>query len=153
MKRILVALDSSPRASSVLEAAARIAIALHGCKLVLFHSVGLPPELPDSVLGYVDGNLSDILAKKARNELDALAATVPTNIIERVEVLIGVPWQAICREATERDVDLIVIGSHGYGVLDRFLGTTAAKIVNHADRSVLVVRPPVHPETSAAGAR
>jgi nucleotide-binding universal stress UspA family protein len=39
------------------------------------------------------------------------------------------------------DVDLIVIGSHGYGALDHVLGTTAAKVVNHADRSVLVVRP------------
>jgi nucleotide-binding universal stress UspA family protein len=143
MKRILVALDSSPRAGAVLETAARIASAMPGCKLVLFHSVGLPPELPASVLGYVDGNLTDILAKKAKYEIDALAATVPKELVERVEVLLGVPWQAICREATERDVDLIVIGSHGYGVIDRFLGTTAAKIVNHTDRSVLVVRPPV----------
>ena len=35
---------------------------------------------------------------------------------------------------------MIVIGSHGYDTLDKVLGTTAAKIVNHADRSVLVVR-------------
>jgi universal stress protein F len=34
----------------------------------------------------------------------------------------------------------VVIGSHGYGGLDRVLGTTAAKIVNHASCSVLVVR-------------
>ena len=47
---------------------------------------------------------------------------------------------AICSAAREHDVDLIVIGSHGYGILDRLLGTTAAKVVNHADRSVLVVR-------------
>ncbi|HVU00723.1 MAG TPA: universal stress protein [Polyangiaceae bacterium] len=32
------------------------------------------------------------------------------------------------------------MGSHGYGTLDRVLGTTAAKVVNHAARSVLVVR-------------
>jgi nucleotide-binding universal stress UspA family protein len=37
---------------------------------------------------------------------------------------------------------LIVIGSHGYGGLDRVLGTTAARVVNHALCSVLVVRPP-----------
>lgn len=34
----------------------------------------------------------------------------------------------------------IVIGSHGHGGIDRVLGTTAAKLVNHADRNVLVVR-------------
>jgi nucleotide-binding universal stress UspA family protein len=35
---------------------------------------------------------------------------------------------------------LIVIGAHGYGIVDRILGTTAGRVVNHADRSVLVVR-------------
>jgi len=52
----------------------------------------------------------------------------------------GTAWDAICRVAQEEAVDLIVIGSHGYGALDRFIGTTAAKVVNHADRSVLIVR-------------
>jgi nucleotide-binding universal stress UspA family protein len=44
------------------------------------------------------------------------------------------------RPARAIGADLIVIGSHGYGGLDRVLGTTAARVVNHADRSVLVVR-------------
>jgi len=47
----------------------------------------------------------------------------------------------ICRTARELDADLIVIGSHGYGGIDRVLATTAARVVNHADRSVLVARP------------
>jgi nucleotide-binding universal stress UspA family protein len=33
-----------------------------------------------------------------------------------------------------------VIGCHGYSGLDRVIGTTAGKVVNHADRSVFVVR-------------
>jgi nucleotide-binding universal stress UspA family protein len=53
---------------------------------------------------------------------------------------LATPWDGICRAAIELDADLIVLGSHGYGALDRVLGTTAAKVVNHADRSVLVVR-------------
>jgi nucleotide-binding universal stress UspA family protein len=44
--------------------------------------------------------------------------------------------------ATDENVALIVIGAHGYQGLDRMLGTTAAKVVNHADRAVLVVRAP-----------
>ena len=42
--------------------------------------------------------------------------------------------------APARAADLIVIGAHGYGRLDRLLGTTASKVVNHADRDILVVR-------------
>ena len=43
--------------------------------------------------------------------------------------------------AEKQHADLIVIGAQGYGILDRIMGTTAAKVVNHADRPVLVVRP------------
>ena len=35
-----------------------------------------------------------------------------------------------------------VIGSHGYDTMDKLIGTTAAKVVNHAEVSVLVVRAP-----------
>lgn len=141
MKRILVGLDNSPRAQGVLAAAAHYASASPGCKLVLFHSVGLPTELPAS--GFVDGDLGDTLTTQARRDLDAAAAGLPAGLVERTEILVGVPWEAICREATKCDADLIVIGSHGYSGVDRLLGTTAAKVVNHTDRSVLVVRPPV----------
>ncbi len=57
--------------------------------------------------------------------------------------MFAAPWDGICRAAREHDADMIVIGSHGYGALDRLLGTTAAKVVNHADRNVLVVRTPL----------
>ena len=48
--------------------------------------------------------------------------------------------QVICGAAPTTDAGLIVIGSHGFGSLDRVFGTTAARVVNHADRSTLVVR-------------
>lgn len=50
---------------------------------------------------------------------------------------------AIHRAATEHTADVIFIGSHGYCGLDRLLGTTAAKVVNHATCSVFVVRAPL----------
>jgi nucleotide-binding universal stress UspA family protein len=58
-----------------------------------------------------------------------------------VRVALGAPWEAVCSAAREVSADLILIGSHGYSGIDRLLGTTAAKIVNHADRPVLVARP------------
>jgi nucleotide-binding universal stress UspA family protein len=54
-------------------------------------------------------------------------------------VVEGDPWRRILDIAQELDVDLIVAGSHRYHGLDRFLGTTAAKLVNHADRNVRIV--------------
>jgi universal stress protein F len=60
--------------------------------------------------------------------------------LEKLVAAFATPWDGICRAGREEAADLIAIGSHGYGGLDRLLGTTAAKVVNHADRNVLVVR-------------
>jgi nucleotide-binding universal stress UspA family protein len=139
MKRILVAVDNSPRALGVIDAAVALAHE-KDAKLVLFRSVGIPPDLPVEALSTTPSGLVDVLLERARDGLDKLAQSLPANVLAGVEVAVGVPWQGICRQATLDDVDLIVIGAHGYGGVDRLLGTTAAKVVNHADRTVVVVR-------------
>jgi nucleotide-binding universal stress UspA family protein len=142
VKRILVALDGSPRAPVVLDAATRLA-ELTDAGLVLFRAVGIQPDLPPDLFMLADQRLEDALLRKARVGLEQLAAQVPPARIEKVLVGFGTAWDAISRTAREQNADLIVIGSHGYGGLDRVLGTTAAKVVNHADRNVLVVRAPL----------
>ncbi|MFN0250052.1 MAG: universal stress protein [Kofleriaceae bacterium] len=139
MKRILVALDGSERAPTVLAAALRLA-ELADATLVVFRAIGIPPEVPRELLEMTDVRLEDILLRNARESLARLTADIPAGRIEHVVANFATPWDGICRTAREHDADLIVIGSHGYGVLDRLLGTNAAKVVNHADRNVLVVR-------------
>jgi nucleotide-binding universal stress UspA family protein len=60
----------------------------------------------------------------------------------RVETSVGVgsPWESICDAAEDKQAVVILVGSHGDSAVDRLLGTTAAKVVNHAECSVLVVR-------------
>ena len=139
MRRILVGLDGSSRAPSVLAAAASIARA-QGAKLTLVRSVGLPPDVPQDFWKTTEEPLLEVLQRRARTYLDECAANVPPELLAEREVAVGVPWQAICDAARRTQADLVVIGSHGYAGFDRLLGTTAAKVVNHADRSVLVVR-------------
>jgi nucleotide-binding universal stress UspA family protein len=56
-------------------------------------------------------------------------------------VLRGVPYEEILRFEKEKDIDLIVIGTHGRRGLDRFLfGSTAEKVVRYAHCPVLTVR-------------
>ena len=139
MKRILVALDSSPRAPTVLAAADRLA-GLTGAVLVAFRAVTVPPDMPRSLLSVTDLSLEEVLTRNARGDLERLTHDVPPARLEKIVIEFATPWDGICRAAREQEADLIVIGSHGYGGLDRLLGTTASKVVNHADRSVLVVR-------------
>ncbi len=140
MKRFLVCLDASQRAPQVLATAVGLAQST-GAKLRLFRAVGLPPDLPAQLYAGSANELGDILLASAKKELDELSRQVPPNLMDGVYTHLGSPWDGICRAAIEHDADLIVVGSHGYGMLDRVLGTTAGKVVNHADRSVLVVRP------------
>jgi universal stress protein F len=139
MNRILTCLDSSPRAVNVLATAVALAKKT-GAKLVLFRSVGLDPELRYEIMGITPNEALDRVMAHTKSDLDAIAATVPPEVLDRAVAHVGTPWDAICREARKLDCDLIVIGSHGYAGIDRLLGTTAGKVVNHADCSVLVVR-------------
>lgn len=139
MKRILVALDGSPRAPKVLAAAARLA-ELAGGKLVLYRAITVSPDLPREVLVETNRRLEDILVANAKEDLARTAAPLRPELIDKTVTAFAIPWDGICRAARECEADLIVIGSHGYGGLDRILGTTAGKVVNHADRNVLVVR-------------
>ena len=129
MQRILVALDGSTRAPTVLAAAAQLASKCDA-KLVLFRAIGIPPDLPHQVFQGTPVQIEDTLRASARAELEALARDIPPGRIERITTELATPWDGILHEAKTVDADLIVIGSHGYsGALDRVLGTTAAKVV------------------------
>jgi nucleotide-binding universal stress UspA family protein len=140
MKRILVGLDGSQRSERVLSAAIELA-RRYDAKLVLCRAVGLPAEMPPHV--WQDPvPLQEMLTEQATKYLQDLAQLVPKELFggHRTIVEVGSPWSGVCTAANEERVDCIVIGSHGYRGLDKVLGTTAAKIVNHATCSVLVVR-------------
>jgi len=140
MNRILVALDHTPRAKEILAVAIDLAKRTNA-KLRLLRCVGLPPELPANVWALPPAQVTEQLLQNAKKELEQDGTGLPPELFDGATVHVGVPWDTICTVAKDEDVDLIVIGSHGYDIIDRIVGTTAAKVVNHADRSVLVVRP------------
>jgi nucleotide-binding universal stress UspA family protein len=140
MKTYLVALDSSIRASQVLAEASALAQGT-GARLVLFRAVGLPSDLPIEAYAMSPDGVVQVLQQRAATELADLAKQIPPGLEVEIRQEIGAAWQAICEAGRHVGASLIVIGSHGYSGLDRLLGTTASRVVNHADRSVLVVRP------------
>jgi nucleotide-binding universal stress UspA family protein len=139
MKKILVGVDGSPREDNVVEAAVGLAQRA-GAKILLLRAIGVPTELPAEAYTLPPADVQGLLVRRARHALEVLASKIPGEIVAGVRVVVGTPWQQIDKIARDEDVDLVVIGSHGYDAFDRVLGTTAAKVVNHADRSVLVVR-------------
>lgn len=82
----------------------------------MFRAVGVPLDLPADILRVTDRGLEDILLGNARADLERLTKDIPPTRIETITAELATPWDV--------------------------LGTTAAKVVNHADRNVLVVRAP-----------
>ena len=106
-----------------------------GAKVILLNVVEDIPtwasvELP---AGLVDKNV-----EAAKSELETAAREA--GIAVEIEVRTGHSYNTILEVAEQRNADLIIIASHRPGIKDYFIGSTAARVVRHADCSVLVVR-------------
>jgi hypothetical protein len=82
------------------------------------------------------------LLDEATASLRRALEEVPPELRDGIVVEPGSASDVICAVARAYDPDVVIIGAHRYGVLERVLGTTAARVVNRIDRPVYVVRPP-----------
>ena len=139
IQRILVALDSSGRAAAVFDAAAELAKRFDAV-LHPVHVISVPPEFPpaarESHVDPLPAHLAAVAVEGMRKIMGHASSDVR---VDEPRTKTGQPWRMILEAADELDVDLIVVGSHGYHGLDRILGTTAGTVANMARRNVLVV--------------
>lgn len=78
---------------------------------------------------------------QARHELRELStAHVPAGVEVLHIVAYGTIYQEILNAAKSVNADLIVIASHRPELKDYLIGPNAARVMRHANRSVLVVR-------------
>jgi nucleotide-binding universal stress UspA family protein len=142
-KRILVPLDGSLRAERALPVAAHIARASGG-SLVLLRVVNFPieygmyPTQPEVLTNAsVDAEIAvatDYLTWVAQS--DELAG-----IATEIEAISGAPASMLFSVAESSGADLIVMCSHGYTGLKRWmLGSVADKVTRYAPVPILVLR-------------
>ena len=142
IQTILVALDGSPAAESVLPFVTTIGRATRA-RLILIAAVAERE-------GWRGGNGDDDNLG-ARAYLDSIRERLAPAIEAPIEarVVNAPPAQAILDAADETDADLIAMTMHGRtGLKDWLLGGTATKIVHASRRPVLVVRPKDRPGAS-----
>ncbi len=138
IRRVLVALDGSSRAPGVFQRALEISRD-SGAELLLFRAVDAVQEFPAAGAGGPPDTLGAELVRAAHEELMKYAATdagQPCRVLVQADAS---PDRAVLAASEAHDVDLIVIGNHGYHGFDRILGTTADRIVHRAKRDVLIV--------------
>lgn len=116
-----------------------------GAELHVLH-VALPPFVPDvTAMTASDPMLAisvDELMKSSREYLSSQAKTLfPDGPAPTLDVRIGSPWMSVCEYARDKLIDLIVIGTHGRtGLKHVLIGSTAERIVQHAECPVLVIK-------------
>jgi universal stress protein F len=139
LKRIFIALDDSPRAPNVLARGVELARGV-GASVRVYHAVTIPPEFPPAAATEHGDPLPAHLHRVATERLRALVAGIADVPLELVVEESFRTWRTILEAAERYGADVLVIGSHGYDLVDRLLGTTTAKVVNGSNRDVWVVR-------------
>lgn len=85
------------------------------------------------------GQLEEKRTVEALQWAEALCQESGVEFTSRSEL--GDPKHVICAVAQQEQCDLVVVGSHGYGVVDRVLMSSVSDyVVHHAHCAVLVVR-------------
>ena len=141
-KRILLALDRSPRADAVASIAAETARGAHAT-VRLLHVAPEPSAVHDGqgrVVAYADQE-SESLSSQGLDylrELEAHFAGVPVESVVRF----GDPVGLILDEALAFGADLIVVGTAGRSGIGRvLLGSVAERVFGKAPVAVILVRP------------
>ena len=140
---ILVPIDFSQHAESVLEWAAHLARE-HGSKLVLLHAYHLPVDFQQLEGAYLPPDFWTQVKADAAANLEREAAKLREAGLD-VETVVreGYPATAIEEEARTRHADLVVIGTKGHsGLKHLLLGSVAERVVQKAPCPVLAVKTP-----------
>lgn len=149
MKRILVGHDGTAESEIVLSRAIELAKTSAG-RIRLVRVVTPPTTSPAP---YVDP-WPDQIAKAleiARAGLLAAERTIAEELRGGIEVDVGYPASVLAAAAKQWPADILVIGAHTHGLLERVFGTTAAKLANSVGCELFVVRGvPATPRTSHA---
>jgi nucleotide-binding universal stress UspA family protein len=166
INRILYATDLSESARYAFAYAASLTNR-YRCKLVLLHVLHENPGLEEQVRSYVSPehwdrikeqhlqDVRDTLIGKQRGHLairdvlDQFCQQAEKELadckIEMDEILLerGHPVEQIIRVSEEKNIDLIVMGRHGYGVLrDALMGGVARGVLRRSTKPVLLVKLP-----------
>jgi nucleotide-binding universal stress UspA family protein len=94
-----------------------------------------------AVAQYFPADFEERMIAESTKELAALAAKiVPEDVTVETLVVYGGIYDKILETADELGADLVVVASHRPELKDYLLGPNAARVVRHANQSVLVVR-------------
>jgi nucleotide-binding universal stress UspA family protein len=151
---ILYATDLSVNSQPAFNYAASLA-EKYGAKIIVLHVMELPPLNPylqmkgfkgidewerieksrgDQLLQFMELKLKEMC-----NEMNSHVSAC-TIAEEQIVIRKGVPFEEILKIAQDCRADLIVIGTHGYRMVqDALMGGTARRLLRRSEKPILVV--------------
>jgi nucleotide-binding universal stress UspA family protein len=154
INKILYATDLSPNSAYVFRYAVDAA-RKHGARIVILHIIEPLSPTAEMLISYhlaqdrreaMLGSRIDYLAEQIRLRLrnfiekeladDADAET----LVEKIEISQGFPVEEILKKVDALVCDLIIMGTHGKGIIkNTFLGSTARRLLRRARKPVFIV--------------
>ena len=145
--KLLVAVDLSEATEIIVKKAEEIAIAL-SAKLWIIHNAEPEPDFVEFVSDPLTAreNLSRRFHAEHR-QIQEIANRLRKSGLDTTALLVHGPTvEYILKEASELDVDMIVVGSHGRGAMYQLLvGSVSEGILHKSQCPILVV--PTHRRT------
>ncbi|MDP2111843.1 MAG: universal stress protein [Thiobacillus sp.] len=140
-RKVLAAVDFSPVSAAVLSHAFDLA---DGAQVEMLHVLGSEVEQRLRKAKFVRVDLTDWLARQradAEKQLDALLAPLEKGAPTGRLVQPGFPPAVICQCIEDGQVDLVVLGRHGYGggLQDWLLGSVSKDVAHAATCDVLLI--------------
>ncbi len=138
-RHILLAVDFSKDTDAIGARAIEI-MRQQEARLTLVHVVAnIYDEPVYDLMASFPADVENQLIQNAQQALESLAERLGVPDAQCV-VEVGTPKIGILRAVEQRDVDLIVLGSHGVHGLELLLGSTANAVLHAARCDVLAVR-------------
>ena len=136
--RILVPTDGSPEVDPVVEHAAEL-VRVHAAELHAIYVVNTAGYASLPTDSTIEG-LGTMLEDQGEAALDRVEELAGGATVERV-LVDGSPSKRIVEYAEHEHCDLVVMGTHGRGGIDRLLlGSVAERVVRTSPVPVLTVR-------------
>ena len=141
MKNILVPTDFSQAAENALKVAAQLA-RIYGSDIYLTHLLELPLTQVDALSQQSDLPEAMFFIELAHKKFkEILSRDYLEGITVHDSVDSNQSFSGISKIAKEKNIDLIVMGSHGAtGFKEMFIGSNTEKVVRTADVPVLVIK-------------
>jgi len=147
VREVLVASDFSDAALTAMQAAVAVAKALKA-KLYVIHALEFAFEAYLQTAGVSETEVAGYrkkLHEEALSNLQQQLAQTDYRTIEhgvKVEVVEGTPDAAIPQFVDDKEIDVLVIGTHGRsGFTGLLLGNTAERVLPHVHCSVIAIKP------------